>query len=52
MFLSFEKEQEFFKPYIERATQGQLLDTSEIEIAYEKAAGHQISDGQIYRVLW
>ena len=50
--MSYEEEQEFLKPYIERAAQGQLLDTAEIEIAYEKAVGHHISSGQIYRVLW
>ncbi len=50
--MSFEEEQEFLRPYIERAAQGQMLDTAEIEIAYEKAVGHHISSGQIYRVLW
>ena len=49
--MSIEEEQEFLEPYIERAVQGQLLDTAEIEIAYEKAVGHHISSGQIYRVL-
>lgn len=28
------------------------MDTAGIEIAYEKAVGHHISSGQIYRVLW
>ena len=50
--MSFEEEQEFLAPYVEKAAQGQLLDTREIEIAYEKAVGHHISSGQIYRVLW
>ena len=50
--MSFEKEQEFLDPYIKKAAQGQMLDTTEIEIAYEKAVGHRISSGQIYRVLW
>ena len=50
--MSFEEEQEFLKPYIEKAAQGQMLDTAEIEIAYERAVGHSISSGQIYRVLW
>ena len=49
--MSFEEEQEFLKPYIERSAQGQLLDIGEIEIAYEKAVGHHISSGQVYRVL-
>lgn len=49
--MSFEEEQEFLAPYMERAAQGQLLDTAEIEAAYEKAVGHHISSGQIYRVL-
>ena len=31
--MSFEEEQEFLKPYIERSAQGQLLDIGEIEIA-------------------
>lgn len=50
--MSFEEEQEFLRPFIERAAQGQILDTAELEIAYEKAVGHHISSGQIYRVLW
>lgn len=49
--ISFEGKQEFLRLYIERAAQGQLLDTAEIEIAYEEAVGHHISNGQIYRVL-
>ena len=49
--MSFEEEEEFLKPYIERASEGQMLDTGEIEIAYEEAVGHHISSGQIYRVL-
>ena len=49
--MSIEEEQEFLKPYLDRAGQGQMLDTAEIEIAYEKAVGHHISSGQIYRVL-
>ncbi len=32
--MSFEEEQRFLAPYIERSAQGQLLDTPEIEIAY------------------
>lgn len=50
--ISYEEEEEFLAPYMERAAQGQLLDTAEIEAAYEKAVGHHISSGQIYRVLW
>jgi hypothetical protein len=28
-----------------------VLDTAELERCYEKAVGHRISSGQIYRVL-
>ena len=50
--MSFEEEQEFLRPFMEKAAKGQLLDTTELEIAYEEAVGHHISSGQIYRVLW
>ena len=49
--MSFEEEQELLRPFFEKAAKGQMLDTAEIEICYEKAAGHRIGSSQIYRVL-
>lgn len=50
--MSFEEEHELLRPFFEKAAKGQMLDTAEIELCYEKAVGHRISSGQIYRVLW
>lgn len=49
--MSYEEETAILKPFLEKARKGQLLVVSEIEAAYEKAAGHPIGSGQIYRVL-
>lgn len=49
--MSFEEEHELLHPFFEKAAQGQMLDTAEIELCYEKAAGHRIGSSQIYRVL-
>jgi transposase len=49
--MSYEEEAVILKPFLEKSEKGQLLVVSEIEAAYEKAVGHSISSGQIYRVL-
>lgn len=49
--MSYEEEAAILEPFIERSEKGQLVMVSEIEAAYEKAVGHSIGSGQIYRVL-
>lgn len=49
--MSYEEESAILEPFLERSRKGQMLVVSEIEAIYEKAAGHSISSGQIYRVL-
>ena len=49
--MSFEEEHELLRPFLEKAAKGQMLDTAEIEMCYEKAVGHRIGSSQIYRVL-
>jgi transposase len=49
--MSYEEEAAILNPFLEKSQKGQLLVVSEIEAAYEKAVGHSISSGQIYRVL-
>ena len=39
------------RPFLEAAGKGQVIEVSEIKAAYEKACGHAIGSGQIYRVL-
>ncbi len=49
--MSYAEEEEFLAPYEEKAKAGTIVDTSEIEAAYQEKVGHRISSGQIYRVL-
>lgn len=49
--MSIEDEAALLEPYRKRAEEGQVVELSEIEAAYEKAVGHTIGKGQIYRVL-
>ena len=49
--MSFEEEEELLKPFFEKAERGEMTDVREMEKAYREAAGHSISNGQIYRVL-
>jgi len=50
--LSFEEEAELFKPFMEKAESGQILEVSEITRAYELAIGRELnSNGHIYQVL-
>jgi len=48
---SVEEEAKLLEPFRQRATQGQLIEISEIKAAYEKAVGHTIGGSQIYYVL-
>ena len=49
--MSFKEEEALLAPFMEQAEKGQMLDTAELENRYEKAVGHRIGSGQIYRVL-
>ena len=49
--MSFQEEEALLEPFMEQAEKGQMLDTAELEKQYEKAVGHRIGSGQIYRVL-
>lgn len=49
--MSIEEEAELLDRFQKQAEEGQVLDTRVIADAYEKAVGHPIGSGQIYRVL-
>ena len=49
--MSIEEEAALLDRFQKKAEQGQMLDIRAIAGAYEKAVGHPISSGQIYRVL-
>lgn len=49
--MSFEEEAALLEPFRKKAEQGQVIETSEIKAAYEKAVGHTIGGSQIYYVL-
>jgi len=49
--MSIEEETELLELFCQRASQGQLIEVSEIKVAYEKAVGHTIGGSQIYYVL-
>ncbi len=49
--MSVEEEAKLLEPFRQRASQGQLIEISEIKAAYEKAVGHRIGGSQIYYVL-
>ena len=49
--MSFEEEANLLEPFHERASQGQLVEVSEIKAVYEEAVGHTIGGSQIYYVL-
>ncbi len=49
--MSVEEEAKLLEPFRQRASQGQLVEVSEIKAAYEKAVGHTIGGSQIYYVL-
>ncbi len=49
--MSVEEEAKLLEPFRQRASQGQLVEVSEIKAAYEEAVGHRIGGTQIYYVL-
>lgn len=49
--MSFEEEANLLEPFRQRASQGQLVEVSEIKAVYEEAVGHTIGGSQIYYVL-
>ncbi len=49
--MSVEEEAKLLEPFRQRASQGQLVEISEIKAVYEKAVGHTIGGTQIYYVL-
>ncbi len=49
--MSFEEEAKLLEMFHQRASQGQLVEVSEIKAVYEKAVGHTIGGSQIYYVL-
>ena len=50
--MSLEAEKKFVETYRDKAESGHIIEVKEIRDAYEKAVGHAIGSGQIYRVLW
>lgn len=49
--MSYEEEEAILAPFEEKAQAGEIVDTGEIEAAYQKKVGHSIGGSQIYRVL-
>lgn len=49
--MSFKEEANLLEPFRQRASQGQLVEVSEIKAVYEEAVGHTIGGSQIYYVL-
>lgn len=49
--MSVEEEAAILAPFKARAERGELVETGEIEAAYQNAVGHSIGTGQIYYVL-
>ena len=49
--MSFAEEEAFLASYMEQAENGQIASINDIERDYEEKVGHNISSGQIYKVL-
>lgn len=49
--MSIAEEAEILETFRQRAEAGEIVDTREIKLAYEKKVGHPIGSGQIYYVL-
>ena len=49
--MSVEREADILAPFKARAEKGELVEISEIAKAYQSAADHPVSRGQIYCVL-
>ena len=49
--MSYEEEAVLLEPFRKKAEAGQMVEVSEIEMAYRQAVGHCIGTSQIYYVL-
>lgn len=49
--LSFDEETKMLAEFEEKAEAGQIVEVSDIKLAYQEKVGHTISSGQIYYVL-
>ena len=49
--MSYEEETALLKPFEKKAEAGQMVEVSEIKVAYQEAVGHCIGSAQIYYVL-
>ena len=49
--MSYEEESALLEPFQKEAEAGQIVEVSELKAAYQKAVGHSIGKGQIYKVL-
>ena len=49
--MSVEEEAEILAPFKARAAKGEIIEVSEIEMAYKAKVGHSIGTSQIYHVL-
>jgi|SRR5690242_12083626 transposase len=50
-YLSIEEEKKFLAPFWQRAEQGELTTTREIQQAYEQKVGHDVHETTIYRLI-
>jgi len=49
--LSYDEEEKMLAEFEEKAESGQIVEVSDIKVAYQEKVGHAISSGQIYYVL-
>ena len=49
--MSYEEESALLEPFRKKAEAGQIVEVSEIKVAYQEAVGHSIGTAQIYYVL-
>ncbi|TMC17474.1 MAG: hypothetical protein E6J34_18615 [Chloroflexi bacterium] len=50
-YLTVEKERYFLQPFFERAANGEIATTAQIQQAFEKKVGQKVDDSTIYRLL-
>lgn len=50
-YLSKDEEAAFLAPFIERATQGEIVTAKLIQEAFEQRLGHKVDESTIYRLL-
>lgn len=49
--MSRQEEENFLRQFQVRSEAGQIIETREIHLAYEKAVGHQVTRNMIYYLL-